>query len=156
GQTPVSPGTPVVINGIKLTTDAGGKIQLPALFQVSGNQFLFVTVLIGGEQIPLQHHVEVIWLPQDPGQPPQISRVGEQCPPGGNLRVEGTGLNDLRNTSLKGANTTVPLDDSVGSSLQRIYPTPADLPKGSYRFVAQDASGRSLEAPNQTINPTLT
>ena len=156
GQTPVSPGTPVIIHGIRFTTDAAGKIRLPALFQVSGNQFLFISILIGGQQIFLQHHVEVIWLPQEAGQPPQISRVGDQCPPGSNLRVEGTGLNDLRNPGLKGANTTLPLDDSVGSSLQRIYTPPANLPKGSYRFVAQDASGRTLEAPNQTINPTLT
>jgi hypothetical protein len=156
GQAPAPQGTNVFVDGIKLTTDASGKIQLPALLQVSGNQFLFFTVFAGGEQISLQHHVEVIWLPQEPGQPPQIAHTGELCPPGGNLRVEGVGLNDLRNTGLKGANTTLPLNDSVGSSLQRIYPTPADLPKGSYRFVAQDPSGRSLEAPNQTITPTLT
>jgi hypothetical protein len=156
GPVPIPSGAEVLLNGVALPAEAGGKVQAPAFIWEAGNQFLVITVRVGAEETYLQHHVEVIRLPHAPQQPPQISHVAEFCPPGGNLRVEGQALDNLRNAGLKGTSATYPLGDSVGSSLQRIYTPTVDLPKDTFHFVAQDASGRPLEAPNATTNPTLT
>jgi hypothetical protein len=162
GQLPIQAGKQIAVNETMLTTEEGGKVRVPAWTREMGNQFLVIDIQAGVDQQnppapPIQQHVEVVRLSQQPGQlPPRIWRISETAPSGGNLRVDGQALNSLRNASLQGNGGAYPLNDSVGSSLQQTYRCPKDLPKGSYHFVAQDASGHSQEAPNATTNPTLT
>lgn len=160
GPVPLVAGQQIAINGNLLSTDDGGKVQVPAWTAEIGNQFLVIDVSSVGEQQPappLQHHVEVVQLPQPPGQlPSRAWRLSETAFSDGNLRVDGQGLNTLRNARLQGAGGNYPLNDAVGSSLQQIYHCPKDLPKGSYHFVAEDAKGQPVTAPTTTTNPTLT
>ena len=155
GQVPVPEGASVLLNGGPLAVEPGGKVEIPALVWETGNQFLLITLRIGGQDFLFERHVEVIHLPLPSEQLPKIAHVSELCPPGGNLRVEGQALDGLQNAALKGTGASYPLNDSVGSSLQRIYSPPVDVAKGSYQFVAQDAAGKPVQAPNATVNPTL-
>ncbi|HEY6249917.1 MAG TPA: hypothetical protein VI685_08135, partial [Candidatus Angelobacter sp.] len=160
GQVPLVAGRPISINGNLLSTEDGGKVQVPAWAEEIGNQFLVIDVVATGEQYlpgpPVQHHIEVVKLPQPPEQlPSRLSRLSDTAFSDGNLRVDGQGLNSLRNATLQGDGGNYPLSDSVGSSLQQIYRCPKDLPQGSYHFVAQDAKGQTVTAPGVTINPTL-
>lgn len=155
GQTPIPLGTPIVINGNSLQSEEGGKIRVPAFLNEIGNQFL--TIIVGNNQATDPQHVEVVVPPQPPGElPPRTWHISETTSASGNLRVDGQGLGAIRNAGLRGSTGNHPLDDSVGSSLQQIYRCPPDLPKGAYLFVAEDASGKKLEALNTTTNPTLT
>lgn len=163
GQVPIRQGNEVVVNGTVLPALEGGKVRVPGFVKEAGNQFLFVAIPRAAEGAgkietitPVPQHVEVVSLLQQPGQlPSRLWHVSELSPSGSNIRVDGQGLSGLRSASLQGANGTNPLNDSVGSSLQQIYRCPPDLPKGSYHFVAQDASGHPVEAPNATTNATL-
>src|SRR5258708_1796043 len=160
---PVRAGSRIEINGTVLPAEEGGKVRVPAFAQEIGNQFLIVSIsdipkgqAQSGNLNPIPPHLEVVHLPQQGNRgSPKIWHISETSPSAGNLSVDGDALGGLRNASLRGTTGTFPLNDSVGSSLHRIYRCPADLPKGSYRFVAQDASGRTIEAPNTTTNPTL-
>jgi hypothetical protein len=156
-QVPLAAGRQILVNGNPLSTEDGGKVRVPAWTEI-GNQFLVVDIPGTQEQMPaLQHHVEVVQLPQPGAQmPSRVWRLSETAFSGGDLRVDGQGLNTLRNATLQGAGGNYPLSDSVGSSLEQIYRCPKDLPKGNYHFVAEDAKGQTVTAPNSTTNPTLT
>lgn len=159
GQIPVEAGRQIAVNDNLLVTEDSGKVHVPPWTTEIGNQFLTIDLAPTGDQSPalpaIQHHVEVIQLPQTQ-LASHIWRLSETALSDGNLRVDGQALDTLRNATLQGASGNYPLNDSVGSSLQQIYRCPKDLPKGPYRFVAQDASGQKVEAPNTTVNPTLT
>jgi hypothetical protein len=159
GRVPIRPGTEVVINGTVVSAEEGGKLRVPAFVKETGSQFLQVTVRNAAEKTqtaaPTQH-VEIVRLPPTGQLPSSIWHVSGLFSSGGDIRVDGQALGGLRQSSLRGTNGAYPLTDSVGSSLQQIYRCPADLPKGPYHFVAQDASGRRVEAPNTSTNPTLT
>jgi hypothetical protein len=163
GQVPIAKGNEVGINGTVVPAEEGGRVRVPPFVKETGSQFLRVTVRTpadgpGGTEVtaPVPPHIEVVRLLQPPGQlPSTLWRVSDLAPPGNNIRVDGQALGGLLNAALQGNGITIPLRDFVGSSLQHIYRCPNDLPKGKYHFVAQDASGHTLEAPNTTTNPTL-
>src|ERR1700746_2111958 len=106
GSVPLPAGRQITINGNLLSTEDGGKVVVPAWSTDVGNQFLVVDVSSVGEQRspvpPLQHHVEVVQLPQSQ-LPPRIWRLSETAFSNGNLRVDGQGLDTLRNATLTGA-----------------------------------------------------
>ncbi len=162
GEVPLSEGNEVVFQGEVVPVRPGGKIKPAGFLKETGNQFLVlqVTRIVAGRRATsavLSQHIEVLPVGQA-GQmvPTAVAHVSEICTPGQPLRVTGQGLDKLQKAMLVGPQGTAhELGESVGSSLQRVYAGPRNLPKGTYHFVAQDAAGKSYEAPNQTTNPTL-
>ncbi len=162
GEVPLSEWDEVVFRGEVVPVRPGGKIKLAGFLKESGNQFLVlqVTGISAGrlaKSAVVSQHIEVLPVGQA-GQvvPTAVAHASEISTPGEPLRVTGQGLDKLQKAALVGQDGTEhELVESVGSSLQRVYVGPKDLPKGNYHFVAQDAAGNRLKAPNQTTNPTL-
>ncbi len=160
GEVPLSEGDEVVFQGEVVPVRPGGKIKLAGFLRKVGNQFLVlqVTRIVAGrpaESAVVFQHIEV--LPVAQGVPTAVAHASEICTPGQPLRVTGQGLDKLQKAMLSGQDGTQhQLGEFVGSSLQRIYVAPKDLPKGTYHFVAEDADGKPYQAPDVTTNPTLT
>ena len=158
GEVPLQ-GAEVIFQGSVIPVEPGGKVRLSGLLGDVGHHLLELEVVrnVGGVRnsaATVSQYIDV--LPVPPNVSTVIARAPEICAPGQPLRVTGQALNNLTNPALVGQGGALhPLGASFGSSLQRIYFGPADLPKGSYRFVAQDASGHTYQAPNDSKNPTL-
>ncbi len=165
GEVPLSPGDEVVCQGAVVPVQPGGKIRIPNFAKEVGNRFLVlqVTRLAAGGPAKrtastVSQHIEVVPVGQaGQGVPTAVAHASEITTPGQPLRVTGQALDKLQKPVLVGQDgTQQQLGESVGSSLQRVYLGPANLPKGNYQFAAQDANGKLCQAPNTSINPTVT
>jgi len=167
GDVPLGEGDQVSFHGQVVDVQHNGKIRVPAFARELGNTFLIAGVLRatqGRERKPepvsmVPQHVEVV-PPTRTGEPvrPQIAHAPEIVSSDRPIRIEGQGLTALDRTALVGRDgTQMALNDSVGSSLQRIYLPEAGttIPKGTYRFVAWDAKGNRYDAPMPIQNPSM-
>jgi len=163
GDIPLGPGDEVAIQGMVVPVEPGGKVKVPAFATELGNQFLVAEIsrLTTGSVAISPHtkvnqHVEVV--PAAPSElPTKIARAPEMSLPGQPFRVEGQALDKLTSAALIGSDGTAhALTNSVGSSLQRVYIPPADLPHGKYTFSASDAAGNRLTSPSPSVSPTVT
>jgi hypothetical protein len=167
GDVPLREGDQVSFQGQVLDVQHNGKVRVPGVFKELGNVFVLAEVLRatqgrGGkpERAPMAaQHVEVV-PPISSGElvPTKIAHTPEIVTPERPLRVEGQGLKSLERASLVGEDgRQIEFSDSVGSSLQRIYflDRATTIPKGTYRFVAWDASGNRFEAPTLSHNPRM-
>ena len=162
GEVPLNEGDEVVFQGTVVPVGPRGRIKLPGFLKEVGNQFLVLQITRRAQGTPartatVSQHLEVLPVRQA-GQAvlTAVAQASQITTPGQPLRVTGQGLDQLQKASLVGQDGVEhPLGESVGSSLQRIYLGPKDLPKGNYQFVAQDANGKSYQAPDQCINPTV-
>jgi len=159
GEVPLSEGAEVIFQGTVVPVDPGGKIKLPGFLKEVGHQFLVLQITRHAQGTPaktatVSQHIEV--LPVRPTVPTAVAQASQITTPGQPLRITGQGLDKLQKAALVGQDGAEhQLGESVGSSLQRIYSGPKDLPRGNYRFVAKDANGQSYQAPDQCINPTM-
>ncbi len=167
GERPLQEGDQVSVQGQVVDVQRNGKIRLPSFVKEVGNVFIIATILRATEagqkeQGPLPtvtEHVEVV-PPSRSGAPvpPKIARSPEIVTADRPIRIEGQNLAALDRAALVAPDgKQVELNDSVGSSLQRIYfpPERTPIPKGAYRFVARDPDGKQYEAPTLSHNPTI-
>jgi hypothetical protein len=168
GDVSVTPSDQVVFNGQVIPPEPGGKYAFPPFEHKQGNYFIGVLVVprtVTPEKAhtislpsPTQH-MEILPAPSK-GQleKPQIAHASDVIAPGALLRVEGNNLERLQKAALVDDHSNqIPLGDSAGSSLQRIYLPPADkpIPPGAYHYVAWDNAGNRFDSPNISQRPRL-
>jgi hypothetical protein len=159
GEKPLPEGDVVSFQGQVVPVKSNGTVEVPAFARELGNVFLTASVLLPSvrgqgepQSVPITpEHVEV--LPPSSSAAPvptQISQSPQILAGGQPIRVQGQSLQALQSAWLETRDgTKVNLNDSVGSSLERIYfpPQGTPLPKGDLRFVGTDAGGTRYEAP---------
>lgn len=137
----------------------GGRFTVPQRIIEAGAgplQFVIRRPFLNRTAPPVLRNVAVVEPPV--GDPEtEIATATPALSTDGVITVSGQGLGGLQNPRLESAQgQKVPIKQpAVGSSLQRIYPLVVGVPRGSYRFAAEDAEGRPLTAPNETVRPTV-
>lgn len=162
GDKPLSAGERVSIQGQVVEVEGNGKVRVPAVATQLGDFLLSATILReGGASASSQvtQHIEVVSpAPNPESVPVRIAQIPEVLWDNTPIRLEGQRLQDLNRAVLaRGDGTQIELNDSVGSSLQRIYlpPPGTTISPGDYRLTALDAKGNQYEAPGQCHRPTL-
>jgi hypothetical protein len=168
GAVPADPSDQVVFNGQVVPEQTGGIYKFPPFEKKQGNYFIGVRVIphtVPPEKThtislpgPTQH-MEIL-PPQagNDGGKPQIAHASDVVAPGLPLRVEGQNLRSLKKAALVDEHANqIPLGESAGSSLQRIYLPPAgtSIPPGAYHYAAWDSAGTRYDAPNVSRHPQL-
>lgn len=155
GEKPVDERARISVAGKVVPVGPKGVVEFPAFVRESGNAFVVVQVLRAGaaRAVPANtasQHVEIMRVVA--GVPPKVASASTLLTEGGRVRVIGQGLSALKEAALvRPDGTTIPLTESVGSSLERLYLTStAPVPAGTYRFTAHDGGGKTYQAPNPT------
>lgn len=149
GDVPIaaSDGVDAELHGGVVTSAGSPRVTLTAPASLIGNFFysLALTRAAPGGKVTitsLTHHVEIVSGPKD--APVQIARASEFAGRNRYLKVEGQGLEKLKRAALvDSSGKEFVLPEPAGSSLQKLYLAPADLPAGSYGYYYSAAIGKT-------------
>jgi hypothetical protein len=154
GYEPLDQGDEVVLNGQVVEVEPGGEIPVEGLTSVIGNSWIDVN-FPGVPTETESHHVTVV--PVSDKVTTEIKHASEIVTTETIIHVEGQGLDSLTSYALVDeGGRQFKLEESAGSSLQKVFLPPDNLPKGSYRLVGRDSRGKQFQAPNTCVNPRIT
>jgi hypothetical protein len=155
GEVPFDGGQ-VLFQGQVIPIEPGGKIAFPAFTKEAGSALVVAQLMRsagGNAASTLTRHVEV--LPVAANLPERLAQASALLNPGGEVWGTGQGLQVIKAALVDQNGEEHALRDLVGSSLQVGGTAPSNLAPGTYHFVAWDAAGNRVEAPNTSRCPTL-
>jgi hypothetical protein len=149
---PVPEDDTVTFQGVVIDVEPGGRIDLPA----GSTTFGGIVVDSKGKHPLKRHHLNIV--PAIKPAEPVIESTSPILCPNAPFHVRGQGLDQLSKAAYVAEDgTRIDAGQSVGSSLERIYPNlggPA-IPKGTFTFTATTSDGKTISANNTATNPRL-
>lgn len=149
---PVPEDDTVSFQGVVIDVQPGGRIEVPA----GSTTFGGFVVDSKGKHPLRRHHLNVVTNTKT--AEPVIESTSPIVCRNAPFHVKGRGLDQLKDAAyVTEDGTRINAGDSVGSSLERIYPNLGGqaIPKGTIRFTATTASGTPVTAPHTATNPRL-